>query len=298
MQKLNWVFSVAIALAGVLAHAESDRPLPIKDDSVKLVELPGQPSRLVFGDGREATLMISSEATGQFKVPFKITENNCAPSAPAPICTYTMNMGRSVANFMWTKNPDATRLGKPLYQQYGDSQPSPISPEDVFSTNYSKMARPNIPNSLPADTIICDQMDWLPRGQQKSQNVIMKLWSGEFMTQNSESDMNENQAFFTYGDLSWQRQGNTLTLKNIKQLNTIILFPALTDTSMIVMDDNGQECQISAAGSLSALQGAGKIPTSDIVNQAPAGLRIRNLPNLYFSLNYPLSQPNGGLVLK
>jgi hypothetical protein len=298
MQKLNWIFSVAIALSSVLANAESDRPMGIQDDSVKLVELPNQPSRLVFGDGREATLMVSNEAVGQYKVPFKITENNCAPSTQAPRCTYTMNMARSVANFLWTKNPDTSRLGKPIIKAFENSPQTPVASDDVFSTNYSKIARPNLPNTLAADTITCDQMDWLPRGQQQTQNVVMKLWSGELMTQNTESDMNENQAFFTYGDLLWQRQGNTLTLKNIKQINTVILFPALTDTSMIVMDDNGQECQISSAGSLTALGGAGKIPTSDIVNVAPAALRIRQLPNLYFSFASALSLSDGGKYLK
>ncbi|QLY23885.1 hypothetical protein [Bdellovibrio sp. KM01] len=298
MKKLNWAFSIAIALSGVLAHAESDRPLGIQDDSVKLVELPNQPSRLIFGDGREATLMVSKEAVGQYNLPFKITENDCAPSAKAPRCTYTMNMGRAVANFLWTKNPDASRLGQPLKLVYSENQQTNIGPEDVVSTAYSKIARPNVPNSLPADTITCDQMDWLPQGQQNSQNVVMKLWSGEFMTQNSESDMNENQAFFTYGDLSWQRQGNKLILKNIKQLSTIILFPAMTDTSMIVMDDRGQECQISSAGSLTALQGAAKLPANEITEVAPSYLRVKMIPNFKFSLGYPLSLPDGGKILK
>lgn len=298
MQKLNWAFSIAIALSGVLAHAESDRPLSIQDDSVKLVELPNQPSRLVFGDGREATLMVSKETVAQVNVPFKITENNCAPSARAPLCTYTMNLSRSFANFLWTKNPDASRLGQPLKVNYGGDQDLTVGSQEVTTTNYAKFARPNAPNSLMADTITCDQMDWLPQGQQDQQNVIMKLWSGEVMTANSESDMNENQAFFTYGDLTWQRRGNKLTLKNIKQLNTIILFPALTDTSMIIMDDRGQECQISSAGSLKSLNGVGSSPSTELVDIAPPSLRMRQMPNIKFTLDYPLSQVNGGKNIK
>ncbi|QDK45665.1 hypothetical protein DOM22_11160 [Bdellovibrio sp. ZAP7] len=298
MKKLNWAFSIAIALSGVLAHAESDRPLGIQDDSVKLVELPNQPSRLVFGDGREATLMVSKDTIAQVNVPFKITENNCAPSARAPRCTYTMNLARSFANYLWTKNPDASRLGQPLIVSYGGDQNQPVNPQDIITTNYTKFASPNTPNSLTADTITCDQMDWLPQGQQREQNVTMKLWSGEVMTANSESDMNENQAFFTYGDLTWQRQGNKLTLKNIKQLNTIVLFPALTDTSMIIMDDRGQECQISSAGSLKALNGVGSSPSTELVDIAPPSLRIRQTPNLKFSLDYPLNQVNGGKYIK
>jgi hypothetical protein len=271
------------------AHAASDQPLPIEDDSAKLVEAPGQPSKIIFGDGREATLMVSKPGTSQFKTPFKITENGCAPSAPAPHCSYNFTVNRIVANFIWTKNPDATRLGKPLDLVYPNNPRQTIENEGVTYSHYTKLARPQIPNDIPSDILQCDRWDWLPASQQNSENVVMKIWSGEVMGNNSETDLNENQTFFSYSDISWSREGSVLKLKNIKRMSTTILLPPLTDTSMIVMENQGQECQISAASSLTALLATQRIPTPPITEVAPASLRARQLTGLYFSLKYALN---------
>ncbi len=228
-------------------------PSPAK--ALELIEIPGQAAKLVFADGREATLMTSNNAVATASLPLQVTENLCNPEAAIPHCHYQASILSNTYNFVWSKNPDPQKLGHILQTQYSENSPATDwNGDSTFINNFSNFLPTGARAPLPPDRIICDRFDWLPDTDPTSSSLIMKLWSAEFMMPNAETDVNQNQAAITFSQVEWIKNKTDLELKNVKWMSTnLSIFPPITDTSMIIMENkNLEECQIGMASSISA----------------------------------------------
>src|SRR6185369_16052722 len=76
----------------------------------------GGPTKVVWSDGREATLSIATIDAQYTTLPIKIFENLChtAQNTEPVICEAHFGVKAARFSLVWTKNPDPKKLGKPI----------------------------------------------------------------------------------------------------------------------------------------------------------------------------------------
>jgi len=250
----------------------------------KLMEGEGQPVRLVFADGRVATLMTTTPAIDTLKIPFQVTENLCRPQAAPPVCHYEFSYQSMAANFVWTTNPDAARIGQKLEYTFDPKSGATyqkLSDDNFTITSFLKTINHVIPVDVTSDRIVCDHYDWFP-SDAATKRVRMKLWGGEFMIPNSETDLNENQTYFSFSNLVWQLDSKGLNFKFFHKADSSFAIPPLTDVSLMVFKDGANNCQVSVGANIQALTKVIQITPAPMTQVAPVNINFKySIPNLY-----------------
>lgn len=260
---LLYVFTLLMVSTAQAQELNPQQPPPFQ-----LVEKAGEPVRMVFADGRVATLMSTDNEVKTYRAPFQVTENLCNPQAKAPHCQYEMPYKSDSVNFVWTTNPDAARMGQKLKVTTGTNSSFDINDDTLVITNFFKHIQKAITTSLPPDRLVCDNYNWLPANAQKTLNI--KVWSGETMIPNTETNANENRTFFSYSGVSFHLVDNAFVFDAFRRADTILAVPPLLDTAMMVVDDGAKGCQMSIGSSLQQIGGVvGQGQATPFVKEAP-----------------------------
>jgi hypothetical protein len=308
MTKVNAFFAILSSLAAIasspLAKADDGGAMPVGQEKkfIQLVELPGQPSKMIFADGREATLMASNAPPLTVKIPVQVTENLCRTEAKAPNCYYEATLFQSRSALVWTKNPDSSRMGKKLtlnttddddkfkdenFKQLDDSKKAFFSIQKFFT--------PDLPD-LPQDRLVCDDYAWLPV-QVGTKSILMKMWSSETNNPNGETGVAENMTVQSYTGMQWNVTTGGLTLNAVRNFSGVFsIFPPLSQASMMILaNEQGRDCQISLSANPTVVSEAAshqEIP--EVSSPAPTYIRLGSATSaLNFYLNFYGHNENG-----
>lgn len=252
---------LVLAIAGAAALAASANPAPT-GKIAEIIQKDGQPLAFRFADGREAVLKVSSVDSEVVSTQFKITDNTCSDRQNMT-CAYKFALRRYFAAMVWTKHPDASRVGQIVKRgaEY-PGQPTMTS-FDPLSADYVLVAgldfsatKTDLGRGLPAHEIQCDDFSWLPGASKEAPNRLhLSRWDGENNEPNPETGTNENRTNGGAFGLDLMRvDAKTLRVTKVSALsggavNLDILTLAPTG-SLTMLSSDGEICQtgISSKG--------------------------------------------------
>lgn len=187
------IFAVVLALAAPFAHAQ------LTPDKPTLTRVTGQPVKAVWSNGHEAELKLSR--TGIVKVPvdFQVHENMCNGVTGGQFTmTFAVRADRLV--WMWTKNSDNAKVGKPVVFKFGPFEDPLV--RYSFVTNSYRFKYLDLSHVLPWDEIQFQDLSWLPgfTGGMLTPFTI-PTWTSETMARNSQTDLTENRIFAQINDV-------------------------------------------------------------------------------------------------
>lgn len=214
-------------------------------------------SILAVDENRSAVLYESFTEPFKLKAKFDVIENLCVNEYTKPNCYYNVDISKDNMVLRWIKHSDPTKIGQVVKKKSVGNSDKEFSDilNPVFYGYIDKfMGRDD--KRFNADLISCDQFDWL--GDTKtSTNWQLGTWSSETMSQNSETNINENMTSTTYENLAWLFDQDGLHLKNLSKITSISIFnkpfptiPAGQISTLRVLNKSNEYCQISLSHSL------------------------------------------------
>lgn len=148
----------------------------------------------VFYDGREAQVFYgpSGSFTGQVKL--QQLENSCEYDFKPANCEVEGFYQNFKFQMQWTKHSDPQKIGRVVERVY--SSEIERFEEDLLISNltYHKTFDDK-PNDYPKYKISCDQTQWIEKAQTSAKSALFSSVTSEFMLENSETGVNENQTF-------------------------------------------------------------------------------------------------------
>jgi hypothetical protein len=244
---MSFVYFILISL---LPCALLAAPIPV------VVEQAGEPIRLIFSDGREATLFESLSAPYEIEVKIDLTDNTCQPQARLARCRLGARLLNSTFRWMWTKNPDGTRIGQTMaYAGRGS--------ELVMTDNWTPTDRdydPDFFRDLGPYRLLCDDFAWAGAGTEAPARLAMTAWNAEFMLGNNETGISENASVAGAFGLTFERTAKQeLSLTAVDQWFVssrvfIATAPVGQSVSWQLQAPQGGICQVAASMDLNAAQ--------------------------------------------
>ncbi len=154
----------------------------------------GEEIVVTFADDKVAIVQLTKHKPVIAKVPFQVTDSSCSTRVGA-LCQIHGGVAVDTFSLVWTKHPDATRIGKRVFVKSPFPAAPPETPLDA-SFLYSlpeKAKYPILASSVPNSKIVCTDYSWLP-GEPKSAPAQVKLtrWDVEMMFRNPETELMEN----------------------------------------------------------------------------------------------------------
>ncbi len=239
---LIFFFNLDTALAQAAPAASA--PQPTTNPPLAKWELTPTETKLIFADGREASMIL--EVRKKYKAVSKavVKENICFPDLLPKSCSWTYEIGSYDISFVWSKHPDSSKLKKVVdVKVFGSSSKLHMTIGDVSLANLGTV------DSLAAKTtpiLTCDSSDWLEKlPKASSQNILVPAWGFELMTPNSISKKNENMTFFQANDIELKPIGrNSWQVVVTNEADDLDRLIPVTDPNTIYYNNGQQQCSI------------------------------------------------------
>jgi hypothetical protein len=179
------VWISGLLLAGSLgAYAQT----ATVNNKYNLVDTPEGTIAMAFEDGREAQLLTVGSGILTYPVDMKMTENLCHPEFAKPDCRIILRLESTRIRVIWTKHPDASKIGQIVkYVSSAGSAANTIF-ED-FGIIQDEEKNPSL--------LICDDYRWMTGKTEKAipRNNLILSWGTETNFTNGETNQNENLTF-------------------------------------------------------------------------------------------------------
>lgn len=206
----------------------------------------GQPLVISFADGREAVIKMYSITHPRLSVKFKITDNTCS-NRQGMQCALKLELRTFHMTPVWTKNPDAGRLGKSLVRK-GPPEQSLEDSVGAFSGLTAGEVYPSLTEGLPLNELECEDWSWLPGGKKHPPKTLhISHWAAETNETNPETKFNENRiASGAYGmDLVKSSPKSMLVKKVARTIDESDIGIVDENGSIVLMDQRtNQTCQV------------------------------------------------------
>ena len=94
-------------------------------------------TKLVFDDGREASLQMAVRKKVVVRTKAQFIENSCFPDLLPKDCYWDYEIGAYDLSFVWSKNPDAIKINQVLsVEAYGSKSKLLTTINDLSTTNF------------------------------------------------------------------------------------------------------------------------------------------------------------------
>lgn len=238
---------------------------------LKSAEPTGTVIVMSFEDGREARYLQRRSQMRWSAMQMDLTETLCVASQAAARCELTLPLVVADGLFIWTKHPEASRLGQEVMYLPGAGQPKQhlVEQQGVHFVSIEEQQR------LGSRTLAglkgrlsCDKFEWLTNvpnvpGRVLPTALSVASWSGETNTSTLETNVAENQAVNGGFDVQLSiLNGNTYQIDNATYYTAFAGSPALVSqgpATLVTHDKQGELCQTTFNMSL------GK--TTQIINE-------------------------------
>ncbi|HEX4922599.1 MAG TPA: hypothetical protein VFV50_00885 [Bdellovibrionales bacterium] len=198
--------------------------------------------RLVWADGREATVSVGRTRQFSARVPLKFQENGCvSPDIKLPNCSLRVQFSGLTYGIYWTKHPDPKRINMPITAPNGEvlrTIPG-VGELHFLAPHLATGAKP---------ALECDSWDWLPVR-------TISRWELQSMSPNSETGQSDNQNELSMLGVKLAPAGTRLEISSIdkivaKQAGQIGLFISLDDIAWYLPhpafgDPSSRSCQMT-----------------------------------------------------
>jgi hypothetical protein len=217
--KFSCFFAAVVCLASSAGFSETIGPEVINENGS---------TRVVWKDGREATLQIAVLKPGYVDVPLKVTENLCEGALNKGIVSCTAKTGVKSARLalLWTKHADKKKIGEPVQLCTGikctgnekEAIFRPLQVKKFFPSSAKSLARDFLAD-VANDEISCEDYSWLPGVKDPHvapDEIYISEWLTELNVQNQETGKTENATYGTAMGLTLSKTPkNTLEFTNI-----------------------------------------------------------------------------------
>lgn len=252
-----------------------------------------------FGDGRVATLFQAVGAVKQVQVLYKQTENTCDFNQTLSLCKLNVDASPYAVYMKWTKHPDPKKLHQILkYTQTSDSNATPEDLNDKSSMFwYVSLHQPEWAGLFKPDQMVCDNLNWAAQIPHQGNRLKIQSWTSEFMLQNQETAVNENQTVGGVFDVEMlQKDNKTLQFDKFgADSNAISNLPpylGLQTSTVNFQNTDHKVCQVSFQVDLQSAQADLGSPDAQKIIPASekplmVGRALKNT-NLFFRLQQML----------
>ena len=175
----------SVGLAGVAAYGADSGPLA--GAHPLLIERLGEPIRLIFTDGRVATLTEGATDVYPVSVRIDVSENACVPDARLPRCFLEGNARTSRFRWAWSQHSTAAKIGATM--TYGGT--TPVQIDWTWSPTYRSF-EPAEFQELGDYSLRCDDYAWTGSRNGPPESLSMSAWNAESMFFNAETHVSEN----------------------------------------------------------------------------------------------------------
>jgi hypothetical protein len=265
MASLSFHFAALMVVLSVTrAHAAN----PVV--SVKL----GEPVRLVFSDGREAVMKVSTVAAPDFTIPFAVTETLCSDHQNIH-CSFNISAKSQTYFFAWEKNPDAAKINQQLMVNGSGTN---LTEQAILVIGAEAPYAPIISAGTHQPRMVCDDFSWLPEGKAEAPaSARIVRWESEFMFANPETGANENRSLGGAFNVTLQRDTpKSLALSGIESMvdvlgvinSQMIFLFAGSSLSLVIDNHKGDTCQATIQTDGGAIQAqAGQLKRPDAATE-------------------------------
>jgi len=258
--QMNKVLTGLVLFAfGAVAVAD-DPPVPAAPPVATVTKVPGQAFKMALADGREASLKVFSLDSPMVPTNIKVIDNTCT-DWQGMTCQYKMKFRRFWIDLVWSKNPDASRVGQIVeYKSNGQDDKSFQKAESVNGLQTGLYAGDKIPKisdgapayseRLPLNELSCDDYRWLPGAPTEAPDTLhTSRWDSEDNIKNAETGVMENRTEGgAYGVDLKKIDAKTLQITRINSFTGILrTFPVLilgANQSLTLTKPSGDICQV------------------------------------------------------
>jgi len=277
MRPSLWLFIVFFLSCAVFAQTPTPSPTP----AFSVQELkPG--FRLSFPDGREAELHSSTTPTIKSSIPMLMTESLCSNVTVLAKCALGLPIRIAYDDFVWTKNPDAQKLGKPLMRLLPNGKIVDLfqnTPSMTLTLDSAQIY--GVQTITDPTTLSCDNYDWLIAGTSDANHPIIETWQGDINSVNLETGLNENQTVGGAFHMQLEKQGDAYTIGKASYFSELNgQLPALLTIGPVTMVTTAADhslCQSTFTQDISGLQA---------LNQTTSSTKPTSFPDPYFDLSF------------
>jgi hypothetical protein len=247
MLRIALVFLLAGISVVTMAAEQSANPPAVVNRTA------GQPVTMVFSDGRQADLKIVHADSEVVSQKIEITSSDCGSWGMS--CNYKFSMRRFWVALIWTKHPDASKIGQIVKRGYkgsnGESSFSELKSDTALTSGLLPNSGQKIANTLPSHQLQCTDFSWLPTGTKEAPALQrFTRWDQIDNSLNKETGMNENRPTGGVQELNMVRvTSDTLQIASVGRSNGVVrIFDILTLAPVLdlaVAQPDGGICQAS-----------------------------------------------------
>tara|TARA_B110001454_G_C12723312_1_gene436643 strand:+ start:59030 stop:59965 length:936 start_codon:yes stop_codon:yes gene_type:complete len=238
------IFFSNVDTAYAQAAPAASAPVPATKPPLAKWELSPTETKLIFADGREASLIIGVRKKYQAVSKAVVKENICFPDVLPQNCSWTYEVGSYDIRFVWSKHPDVSKLKQVvIVNVYNNKTKLMMTLNDA---SISGLATVDAIVSKKGPILKCDSDAWLLNlPKTPSQNILVSAWGFETMRQNSISKKNENQTSFQVNDVELKSVGTNswqvVVPEGAEDVDRLI---PVTDPNTIYYENNQRQCSI------------------------------------------------------
>lgn len=230
-----------LSLASPLAIAETNPALPVLSGEQ------GEPLRVTWQDGREATAMSAIIEPLTLEAPMTVYENSCNEILTNK-CKFIAGLHAYRIYLKWTKHPDAKKIGQSLrfrIKSSSSEQFMDFMPVLKILVPLHRSVTPVAARNVADDEIFCEDYSFLPRDPFQSPNLHILRWEMESMRQNPETGAMQNRSMGGALDIELVPQPDRhLKLKVHGGYTTTDVIAGGDVLSLTLKNKNNQLCQI------------------------------------------------------
>jgi hypothetical protein len=228
-------------------------PSPMPGAAKKPVPKVFQQDSQIFVDFQDGRIARFQQAIGHVKragVGMIQTENTCDQNQVLASCNLNLDIASMGIYLRWVKNPDASKLGKTVVVKKGNNkEDKPLSNEDRTLFWFDTWTMTEWKSFFKPDQIVCDNLKWIKDMPATNDSVTVQSWIGEFMFQNLETGMNENQGISNAFNVVLKKVNDkTLEIAQTGPYQRLSVFPpylALQTATLVFEDKFQKQCQLS-----------------------------------------------------
>jgi hypothetical protein len=187
---MKFAIFLALAVSYLPLWAQEAAPAP---NIPVVTQVPGQPVKAVWSDGREAELKFSRSVLSTVGVDYQVTENLCAPRN-GDIVRVIFPYRADFIGWFWSKHSDSAKVGQVVKMNFQNRVIDLVRLSIV--TNAYRHGHPDLIAGMPNDEVHFTSLEWLPGFE----NGILKpftvsAWLSESMVTNSQTGISENRIY-------------------------------------------------------------------------------------------------------
>lgn len=148
----------------------------------------------VFYDGREAQVFYGPSGSFTAKVKLQQLENSCEYDLKPANCEVEGFYQNFKIQMQWTKHSDPQKIGR-VVERVNSGEPERLENDLLVTSLTYQKTFDDKPKDYPKYKISCDQTQWIEKARTSAKSALFSAVTSEFMLENSETNVNENQTF-------------------------------------------------------------------------------------------------------